>query len=153
MFLAQHPEPNIARRVGRFEQADGGTLFLDEVGELPLETQAKMLRVLQSGEFERVGGGRPMKVNVRVIAASNRDLEQAVSNGHFRSDLYHRLAIFPIHLPPLRERREDIPLLTAYLVTRKSRQLGRKIERIVRYNRWNWRRPCRHHVSNWISCI
>ena len=120
----------IARCLGRFEQADGGTLFLDEVGELPLETQAKMLRVLQSGEFERVGGGRPLRTNVRVIAASNRDLEQAVRDGRFRSDLYHRLAIFPIHLPPLRERREDIPLLAAYLVTRKARQLGRSIERI-----------------------
>jgi transcriptional regulator with GAF, ATPase, and Fis domain len=120
----------IARHVGRFEQADGGTVFLDEVGELPLETQAKMLRVLQSGEFERVGGGRPLRTNVRVIAASNRDLEQAVRDRRFRSDLYHRLAIFPIHLPPLRERREDIPLLAAYLVTRKARQLGQNIERI-----------------------
>jgi PAS domain S-box-containing protein len=120
----------IARRVGRFEQADGGTLFLDEVGELPLEAQAKMLRVLQSGEFERVGGGRLLRTNVRVIAASNRDLEQAAREGRFRSDLYHRLAIFPIHLSPLRERREDIPLLAAYLVTRKARQLGRYIERI-----------------------
>jgi len=119
-----------ARRVGRFEQADGGTLFLDEVGELPLETQAKMLRVLQSGEFERVGGGRLLKTNVRVIAASNRDLEQGVREGRFRSDLYHRLSVFPIHLPPLRERPEDIPLLAAYLVTRKARQLGRSIERM-----------------------
>jgi transcriptional regulator with GAF, ATPase, and Fis domain len=120
----------IARRMGRFEQADGGTLFLDEVGELPREAQAKMLRVLQSGEFERVGGERPLKVSVRVIAASNRDLEQSVRDGRFRSDLYHRLAIFPIHLPPLRERREDIPLLAAYLISRKALQLGRKIESI-----------------------
>jgi len=120
----------IARRAGRFEQADGGTLLLDEVGELPLETQAKMLRVLQSGEFERVGGTRPLKTDVRIIAASNSDLEQAVQEGRFRSDLYHRLAIFPIHLPPLRERREDIPLLVAYLVLRKAGRMGRKIEQI-----------------------
>ena len=120
----------IARRLGRFEQANGGTLFLDEVGELPPEAQAKMLRVLQSGEFERVGGSRPLKTNVRVISASNRDLEQAVHGGKFRTDLYHRLAVFPIQLPPLRERREDIPLLAAYVVTRKSRQLGRRIERV-----------------------
>jgi transcriptional regulator with GAF, ATPase, and Fis domain len=86
--------------------------------------------VLQSGEFERVGGSRSLRASVRIIAASNRDLEQAVRDGRFRSDLYHRLAIFPIHLPPLRERREDIPLLAAYLLTRKARQLGRNIERI-----------------------
>jgi formate hydrogenlyase transcriptional activator len=120
----------IARRTERFEQANGGTLFLDEVGELPLETQAKMLRVLQSGEFERVGGGRALKTNVRIIAASNRDLDQAVREGWFRSDLYHRLAIFPIHVPSLRERREDIPLLAAFLATRKPHRLGRKVERI-----------------------
>lgn len=120
----------VARRIGRFEQADQGTLFLDEVGELPLETQAKMLRVLQSGEFERVGSNQPIRTSVRVIAASNRNLEQAVREGCFRSDLYHRLAVFPIHLPPLRERPEDIPLLAAYLVARKARQLGRKIDDI-----------------------
>jgi DNA-binding NtrC family response regulator len=133
----------IARRAGRFEQADGGTLFLDEVGELPLEAQAKMLRVLQSGEFERVGGGRPLKTDVRVIAASNRDLEHAVREGRFRSDLYHRLAIFPIHLPPLRERREDIPLLAAYLITRKARRLGRTMDALSpdvldRLTRYDW---------------
>jgi transcriptional regulator with GAF, ATPase, and Fis domain len=120
----------IARRAGRFEQADGGTLFLDEIGELQLETQAKLLRVLQFGEFERVGGSRPLKTNVRIIAASNRDLADAVREGRFRSDLYHRLSVFPIHIPPLRERREDIPLLAAYLVTQKARQLGRIIDRI-----------------------
>lgn len=133
----------IARRAGRFEQADGGTLFLDEVGELPLETQAKMLRALQSGEFERLGGGRPLKTDARIIAASNRDLEHAVREGRFRSDLYHRLAIFPIHLPPLRERREDIPLLAAYLVTRKARRLGRKMDALTpavvdQLTRYDW---------------
>lgn len=121
----------IARRAGRFEQADGGALFLDEISELPLETQAKLLRVIQFGEFERVGGNRPLKTNVRIIAASNRDLADAVREGRFRSDLYHRLSVFPMHIPPLRERREDIPLLAAYLVTQKARQLGRNIERIA----------------------
>jgi len=119
-----------ARRMGRFEQADKGTLFLDEIGELPLETQAKLLRVLQSGEFERIGGDKTLKMDVRVIAASNRDLEQAVREGLFRSDLYHRLAVFPIDMPPLRDRSEDIPLLTAYIVARHARKLGRKIDRI-----------------------
>ena len=121
----------VARRIGRFEQADSGTLFLDEVGELPFEAQAKILRALQTGEFERVGGEHAVQVKVRIIAASNRNLDQAVREGRFRSDLYHRLAIFPIQLPPLRERREDIPQLAAYLVSRKASQLGRRIERIA----------------------
>ncbi len=132
-----------ARRAGRFEQADGGTLFLDEVGELPLEVQAKMLRVLQSGEFERVGGDRTLRADVRVIAASNVDLERAVREGRFRSDLYHRLAVFPIQIPPLRERPEDIPLLAAYIVTRKALKLGRKIddlprEALARLSAYDW---------------
>jgi len=119
-----------ARRAGRFEQADGSTLFLDEVGELPLEIQSKLLRVLQSGEYERVGGNKTLRTDVRIIAASNLNLEQAVREGRFRSDLYHRLAVFPVHLPALRERPGDIALLTAYLVSRKARKLGRKIDSI-----------------------
>jgi len=119
-----------SRRIGRFEQADKGTLFLDEIGELPLETQAKLLRVLQSGEFERVGGDKTIRVDMRIIVASNLNLEKSVREGRFRSDLYHRVAVFPINLPPLRDRREDIPLLAAYIVARHSRRMGRRIERI-----------------------
>jgi PAS domain S-box-containing protein len=118
------------RRLGRFELADGGTIFLDEVGELPPDTQVALLRVLQEREFERVGGIQPIKVDVRVIAATNRDLDAAVASGSFRSDLFYRLQVFPIEIPPLRERREDIALLVEYFIDRYARKAGKNIRRI-----------------------
>ncbi|QVL47551.1 MAG: sigma 54-interacting transcriptional regulator [Thiocapsa sp.] len=120
----------IARKVGRFEVADGGTLVLDEIGELPLELQAKLLRVLQSGEFERLGSTTTRHSDARVIASTNRDLESMAREGTFRADLYYRLGVFPIRLPPLRERREDIALLAAYFVEKLRAKLGRQVTRI-----------------------
>jgi DNA-binding NtrC family response regulator len=119
-----------AQKPGRFELAHEGTLFLDEVGEMPLELQPKLLRVLQDQEFERLGGNRTIRVNVRIIAASNRDLKAMVDENKFRADLYYRLRVFPMVVPPLRERREDIPLLTRYFVQKHARRMGRKIESI-----------------------
>jgi transcriptional regulator with GAF, ATPase, and Fis domain len=120
----------VSRKVGRFELASGGTIFLDEIGDLSLDLQVKLLRVLQEGELERVGGSRTIKVNVRVIAATHRDLEAAVESGHFRADLFYRLNVFPLRTPPLRERREDIPALVRYFVMKYAAKMGKRIDTV-----------------------
>ncbi len=114
----------VARRVGRFEQADGGTLFLDEIGELGIDLQAKLLRVLQSGQFERVGGEATLQADVRLVAATNRDLPARIAEGRFREDLFYRLNVVAVHLPPLRERREDVPQIADHVVARLARKYG-----------------------------
>src|SRR5437667_4550301 len=120
----------LQRRLGRFESADGGTIFLDEIGELPAETQVALLRVLQEREFERVGGNQPISIDVRVLTATNKDLNAAVTEGTFRRDLFYRLNVFPVQLPALRERRDDIPLLAEYLIDRYAKRVGKKITKI-----------------------
>jgi formate hydrogenlyase transcriptional activator len=122
----------LQQRRGRFELADKGTIFLDEVGEIPMDTQIALLRVLQERQLERVGGSRPIPVDVRVVAATNRDLSVAIAEGTFRSDLFYRLNVFPIQVPPLRKRREDIPILVEYFVKRFAEQMAKRIRQIER---------------------
>ena len=133
----------VQRRIGRFESANAGTIFLDEVGELPAETQVALLRVLQEREFERLGGNQAISVDVRVVAATNRDLEAAVGAGTFREDLFYRLNVFPIQIPPLRERVDDIPLLVEYFIGRYAKKAGKKFETITKktldlFRAYNW---------------
>jgi transcriptional regulator with GAF, ATPase, and Fis domain len=122
----------LTRMTGRFEAADGATLFLDEIGELPQDVQAKLLRVLEHGRFERLGSTKPLQVNVRIIAATNRDLARAAAEGKFRNDLYYRLNVFPIAIPPLRERSEDIPPLVWAFVRQYEKKMGKRIDHIPR---------------------
>jgi formate hydrogenlyase transcriptional activator len=133
----------IAQKVGRLELADQGTLFLDEVGDIPTEIQPKLLRALQDREFERLGSNHTRRVNVRLVAATNRDLEKMIANKEFRSDLYYRLNVFPIRIPPLRERRDDIPTLVSYFVQKFSKQMQKGIESIPTavmkgLTTWDW---------------
>jgi chemotaxis protein methyltransferase CheR len=125
----------ISQKTGRFELANKTTLFLDEIGELPIELQPKLLRVLQDGEFERLGGGQTKTTDVRIIAATNRDLEKAVEEGRFRRDLWYRLNVYPISIPPLRERSEDIPLLVEWFLEKYNKKMGKRITIIPRETR------------------
>lgn len=120
------------RRIGRFELAHGGTIFLDEVTELPTDTQVKLLRVLQEGEFERVGSSQTIKIDVRVIAATNRDVSEAVKGGVFRADLFYRLNVFPLEVPPLRDRKGDIPLLVNFFLSKFAKKLGKELRGVSR---------------------
>src|SRR6202044_1105643 len=122
----------LQRRIGRFEAADGGTIFLDEIGDLSIEVQIALLRVLQEREFERVGSSQPLAVDVRVLVATNRDLKSAVDAGTFRQDLFYRLNVFPIHLPALRERVDDIPLLLEYFIDRYAKKAGKNFSNIAK---------------------
>ena len=133
----------ITQKAGRMELADQGTLFLDEVGDIPIEVQPKLLRALQEREFERLGSTHTRKVNVRLVAATNRDLEKMVAEREFRSDLFYRLNVFPIRIPPLRERKEDIPLLVRYFVQKSAKQMQKRIETIPAammkgLTAWDW---------------
>lgn len=121
----------LTHKLGRFELADGGTLFLDEIGDISLSTQAKLLRVVQAGEIEKVGDPRRIKVDIRLISATNKDLKKAVQSGEFRQDLYYRLRVVPISLPPLRERKDDIPLLVEHFIDRFNKEMGRKVSRVA----------------------
>jgi formate hydrogenlyase transcriptional activator len=133
----------VSQKIGRLELADKGTLFLDEIGEIAMELQPKLLRVLQDHEFERLGGVKTIRINIRLIAATNRDLAQAVEEHQFRSDLFYRLNVFPIRLPPLRERAGDIPMLVRYFVQKLARRMSKNIDSIPaellrEFEKWHW---------------
>ena len=128
----------LMQKKGRFELADGGSLFLDEIGDISLELQPKLLRAVQEQEFERLGSARTIEVNVRMIAATHRDLPAMIRDGKFREDLFYRLNVFPIEIPPLRERRDDIPLLVNYFVSTLSRRMGKQIESDPRAKLWRF---------------